>query len=324
MPRYHFNPATGRPSLCKATRGKCPFLMEGASHYDTKEEARSAIEEFYSKPYVSLAGRLAVQRSRIQREIIDRDNLAEARSDVVNQLCAERDRIDQEIHTLEPAPDEVTPKLNTKPMKMLYHGLNTDRGHEIVGFSNEIEGLQEASKESFDAAVAISEEWVSKLKTEEVQLLVTYTGNSDVATEQRELLDKALMKSPPLEPTTVYSGLGEYVGRDVLRQLDSGIVNLEYPISTSLNAAQVNGFMRDTKEYVPGESRGESHDVAVEIETTAGAPLMAITTNPHEAEVLLPSGSYEVVSVRENVEMLWSDGGPGRVANQLIKLRRLG
>jgi len=49
----------------------------------------------------------------------------------------------------------------------------------------------------------------------------------------------------------------------------------------------------------------------------------AATHSPHEFEVLLPAGSYEVVSVRENVEFLWDEGGSGRDAELLIQVRRL-
>lgn len=323
MPRYHFNPATGRPSICKATKDKCPFVAEGARHYDSKEEARAGIEQFYTESYTSLAGRLIVQRNRIQREIIDRSNAGEDWP-TLRPLCKERDQLDDLIAELKPASDEETPKLSTKPMKMLHGPLNNDKGDEIVGFSNKIEGLQATSKETADAVIAISEEWVSKLKTEEVQVLHEYTGNTAMAVNHRETFDKALRKSPPLEPTIVYSGLSKYVGNDVVSQLDSGIIDLDYPISTSLNAAQVNGFMRDLGGDAAMSLADEERDlVAVEIETTTGAPLAAITSNPHEFEVLLPSGSYEVIGVRKNVTMSWNEGGSGRMANRLIQLRRL-
>jgi hypothetical protein len=322
MSRYHFNPATGRPSICKATQGKCPFLLEGARHYDTKEEAQAGIEKFYTETYTSLAGRLTVQRSRVHHEIIFK--MADASYAELIPLLNERSEIEKAIEELEPADDEVMPKLTTKPMKLTHGTLNKDQGDKIIGFSNTIEGFKEASKENFDAAIEISEEWVSRLTTEEVKVLVEYTHHTEVSASNRELFDKALKKSPPLEPTTVYSGLSKYVANDVLRQLDSGIVNIDYPISTSLNAAQINGFMRHTGDDMEVLRGNETlHEVAIEIETTSGAPLMALSTNPHEFEVLLSSGSYEVVNIREDVTMLWGEDGLGRTANQLIKLRRL-
>jgi hypothetical protein len=322
MPRYHFNPATGRPSICKATQGKCPFLLEGAGHYDTKEEARAAIERFYSEPYVSVAGRLAVLRSRVQREITKRFS-KDRKDPSLKQLISERNTLQDSVYELEQDPSEETPKLKTKPMKLVHGELNKDLGHQIVGFTNELETLQTVSSETEEAGVAISEVWVSQLRTEEVKLMLRYTSHPATAQENPELFDKALRKAPPLEPTTVYSGLSRYVAEDVLKQLDSGIVDLDYPISSSLNAGQTNGFMRHIGTDEELNRTGKVELIALEIETTTGAPLMALSTSLHEFEVLLPSGSYEVIGVRKDVQMLWGEGGSGREASKLIKLRRL-
>lgn len=45
MARYHINPQTGNPGLCKAQSGGCPF-GEMEDHFDTKIEARNAYEKF--------------------------------------------------------------------------------------------------------------------------------------------------------------------------------------------------------------------------------------------------------------------------------------
>lgn len=42
MTKYHINPQTGNPGLCKATQ-HCPF-GEAANHYSSKDEAREAYE----------------------------------------------------------------------------------------------------------------------------------------------------------------------------------------------------------------------------------------------------------------------------------------
>lgn len=312
MPRYHFNPATGRTGACKAVAGKCPFLLEGSRHYETAEEARAGVELFFTEPYTSLSGRLAVQRSRIQREIIQRNVDGQEYLELL-PLINERDALETRMRELKASPDEETPSLSSTPVKITHGVLNQDMGDHIIGFHNQIEGLQKASAESFDASFSVSEKWVSRLKTEEVHAIALYSSTSDLSKISRELFDKAIKKAPELEPTTVYSGLSEYVGRDVLRQLDSGIINLDYPISTSLNAAQSNGFMRE----VNGQS------VAVEIETTAGASMLAVSHNPHEFEILLPSGSYEVLERRNAVTMLWSKDGAGLTADLFLKLRRL-
>lgn len=41
--RYHLNPTTGNPNICRAALGKCPFGAE-APHYGSKEEARRGYE----------------------------------------------------------------------------------------------------------------------------------------------------------------------------------------------------------------------------------------------------------------------------------------
>lgn len=44
MARYHINPKTGDPALCRA-KIKCPFGNFESDHYDSKESARTAYEE---------------------------------------------------------------------------------------------------------------------------------------------------------------------------------------------------------------------------------------------------------------------------------------
>ena len=43
MARYHINPETGEPGVCKATKGGCPFGGE-SDHYDSPTAAREAFE----------------------------------------------------------------------------------------------------------------------------------------------------------------------------------------------------------------------------------------------------------------------------------------
>ena len=44
MTKYHINPETGIPNICRATKRACTFGGEG-EHYDSKESARSAYEQ---------------------------------------------------------------------------------------------------------------------------------------------------------------------------------------------------------------------------------------------------------------------------------------
>jgi len=44
MARYHINPETGNPGICRTTPDRCRFRDTSPEHYDTKEEARTAYE----------------------------------------------------------------------------------------------------------------------------------------------------------------------------------------------------------------------------------------------------------------------------------------
>lgn len=55
MAKYHINPATGNPNVCRAQAGGCPFASAD-NHYDTKEDARTAYEASMDGSVVSFAG----------------------------------------------------------------------------------------------------------------------------------------------------------------------------------------------------------------------------------------------------------------------------
>lgn len=45
--RYHINPETGRPNICRATKGPCKYAVNGEEppHYRSKDEARAGYEK---------------------------------------------------------------------------------------------------------------------------------------------------------------------------------------------------------------------------------------------------------------------------------------
>jgi len=53
MTKYHINPETGRPGQCTATVRGCKYAVDGQipEHYDTKEEARKAVEQVLSEKF---------------------------------------------------------------------------------------------------------------------------------------------------------------------------------------------------------------------------------------------------------------------------------
>ena len=322
MARYHYNPSTGEPGYCRAKPGNCPFLAQGSVHFDTKEGARRGYEEFEENGFQSLTAQLMVNQARVQREIISRFSGPDSEGwndPKFRELIDERDSISRAIlkgdyRELLHAP---RPR-SAVPQRLIHEPVGSDRGDTIVGIGNRQESLGEVAPQTAKAMIELSEEWLSSLSSEEAHAVLTYSSTPDSANGNGAIISQAVLKAPPLEPTRVYSGLSVHVGRDVLRQYESGRIELGYPISTTLNPAQVNGFMG-----MYDEDSVKQKAVVLEIDTTVGAAMEAATQSPHEFEVLLPAGSYEVVSVRENVEFLWDEGGYGRDAELLIKVRRL-
>jgi len=326
MTRYHYNPSTGEPGYCRAKPGNCPFIAQGSSHSDSKEGARRAYEEFQENGFQSLTAQLMVNRARVQREIIriftdpERSREDDDKNGL-NALVSERNAIEHALRSSsdvllhEPQPGR------TAPQKVIHEEIGSDRGTTVIGISNEQEGLDREAPRTAESMIAVSEEWLSQLSPAEARAVLDYSGDPKTSNGKGEILSQAVLKAPPLEPIRVYSGLGIHVTKDVLRQYESGKIELGYPISSTLNPAQVNGFMG--KIEVTPDGLVQNKAVALEIETSTGASMAAASHSPHEFEVLLPAGSYKVVSVREDVKFLWNEGGYGRTADLLIKVRRL-
>lgn len=326
MARYHYNTSTGEPGYCRAKPGNCPFTAQGSTHSDSKEGARQAYEEFQENGFQSLTAQLMVNRARVQREIIRIFTDPERKREDddkngLNDLVRERDTIERAMRS---SSDELlhSPRPGiTKPQKAVYEPIGDDRGSVFVGIGNAQEDLEAVAPKTAEAMVELSEEWLSQLSPAEARAVLDYSGDATTANGKGEILSEAVLKAPPLEPTKVYSGLGIHVTKDVLRQYESGKIKLDYPISSTLNPAQVNGFMGKIEVTTDGLVKTKA--IALEIETTRGGSMAAASHSPHEVELLLPASSYEVVSVREGVEFLWSEDGVGREADLLIKVRRI-
>jgi len=326
MARYHYNPSTGEPGYCRAKPGNCPFIVQGSTHSDSKEGARQAYEEFQENGFQSLTAQLMVNRARVQREIIriftdPERNLEDDDRNELNALVSERGAIERAMRE---SSNELlhSPRPGiTKPQRAVHEEIGSDRGSTVIGIGNQQEDLDKVAPKTSAAMVQLSEEWLSQLSPAEARAVLEYSGNPESANGKGEILTQAVLKAPPLEPIRVYSGLGIHVTKDVLNQYESGKIELGYPISSTLNPAQVNGFMGKTEVTPDGLVRNKA--VALEIETRTGGSMAAASHSPHEFEVLLPAGSYEVVSVRKDVKFLWKEGGAGRDADLLIKVRRI-
>lgn len=331
MARYHYNPSTGEPGQCRAKAGNCPFLAEGARHFDTKEGARRGYEEFQETGFQSLTAQLMVTRARLQREIIELfareidDPLSAEEDLLLNTLASERDSVSRAIGTSSTDFPHIPTVKGELPHKVLQEEVADDRGSVIIGISNKEEELAEKAPQTSLALVKASEEWLSRLTTEEAKAVWAYAGNPESANGKGEILSQAIEKSPLMEPTKVFSGLSQHVALDVMAQVDSGKINLDYPISTSINPAQVNGFMTNffIDESDSSKKIQNMPSVALEIETTVGGSMAGASQALHEFEVLLPAGTYEVVERREHVKFLWDEDGAGREASHFIKLRRV-
>lgn len=324
MTRYHYNPSTGEPGYCRAQPGNCPLTAHGSQHFSSKEDARKGYEKFQEGGFRSLTAQLMATRAQVQREIIrlyTDPEQKEGYGERIDELVSERRSLEKALRDSSDAllhePQTENQLQASVHQKIIHEAIGSDRGATVVGISNLQEGLSKVASKTADALVKVSEEWLSGLSPAEARAVLEYSGAPETANGRAELLSKAALKAPTLEPIRVYSGLGVYVTKDVLSQYESGRIDLAYPISSSLNPAQVNGFMGMFDGYVKTKS------VALEIETTVGASMAAASHSPHEFEVLLPAGSYEVLSVKEGVTFLWEEADSGREAELLIKLRRI-
>lgn len=320
MTRYHFNPETGNPNVCRAKPGKCPYLKDGIGHYASKEATRAAVEEFYETPFVSKYAQILYARHRIQEEIFflwdDRDQ--EKNQEEIAVLVKERAVLDDAIREMNfDDMREESIDLSHEVVALPENRLNRRDGKTIYGTVNMNEGIIEKDPELYKALSDLSVRWMKHLSTEEMSVVNQYASNPKDVRDKLSVLDQALKRAPSLEPVIVWSGLGSYVADDVLRQYESGRIKLDYPISTTFNAAQINGFMEPF-------SLDKAEHYALEIETTEGASMMAVSHNSREVELLIPSGEYEVIGIEENVRFLWNeDSESGRMADKVIRVRRV-
>lgn len=69
MKRYHVNPKTGSPSICRADTGKCPYGGDTGQkgHYDTYGEAQKASQKFFEKMYEILPGAFNVNQEEVEK-----------------------------------------------------------------------------------------------------------------------------------------------------------------------------------------------------------------------------------------------------------------
>jgi len=64
--------------------------------------------------------------------------------------------------------------------------------------------------------------------------------------------------------------------------------------------------------------------LALEVETTVGACMDVVSNVPHEMEVMLPKGRYEVIEILDDIKYIWGGSSAGRTMDKTLRLRFLG
>jgi len=332
--RYHINPKTGNANICRANFGNCPYEKNDfAEHYDTKEEAQKAYEKQMENP-ISEVSRLIGVRGRTHQAIMKEfvENRTSPFSDPKqSSLIDLRNKVENTLNDYIPNNVNDSGKLNNKPVKIRAPKV-VHTSDSIIGFGNDVEEMMKDQPDLWDDMDKAAEQWISNCSSDEAWSVFKYSCSSDEYaksfSEKDEVfvknLNNALHKSPKFEePLTVFSGLS-YETRDLVLAQNPKIgstIKLDRALSTSVNPAQSNGFMRGNN-FVDGKIV-EGKNVALEIVTDKGGVMSSVSRHQHEFEVLLPESSYEVIGLEEGKEFKWGEDKGGVTADLIIKLRRV-
>lgn len=332
--RYHINPKTGNANICRAKFGNCPYEREDfAEHYGTKEDAQKAYEKQMENP-VSEISRLIGIRGRAHQAIMEEFTKNDTSPFGDTEQAARvklRNAIEDAIEKYNPTGVDDSGKLNNKPVKIRAPKVvHTD--DSIIGFGNAVEEMINEQPELWDDMAKSGEQWIGNCSSDEAWSIFKYSCSSNeyakTYSEKDDVfvksLNKALEKAPKFsEPLTVFSGLSCET-RDLVLAQNPEIgskIHIGRALSTSVNPAQANGFMRGDN-FVDGKIVEGKH-VALEIIAEQGGVMSSVSRHQHEFEVLLPEASYEVVGFEENKELMWGEGRRGVTADLVIKLRQL-
>jgi hypothetical protein len=268
--------------------------------------------------------RLMKQRYLVQRKIIQ-DSAAGVPFKELIPAIDERRRLEDAVAKALKTPSltQEDPALKVVPAPPVpYFAPREPR----LGFTNELEEL-DRNPELAERLEEASFRWLASLNSEELAAAMDYSNDSSryaqTVAEARHL-HEALHKAPRFsKPVQLYSGVSGQTRELILPQVERGVVTMKRAVSTSCNPAQVNGFMHNF-----GPDNKPVEGLALEIEAVQGGSLISISHSPHEFEVLLPPGNYQVVGEERDVSYLWpgrAAGGElfGRTAARVLKLRQL-
>lgn len=334
MSKYHINPKTGNANICRANYGNCPYEKNDfAEHYENKQDAQRAYEKLMENP-ISEISRLIGVRGRTHQAIMKEfiENGTSPFSDPKqSSLVSLRNRVEDFIDNYVPNGKDDSGKatkesVSVKAPKVVH----TDKS--IIGFGNDVEEMLKEQPELWNDMDKAGEEWVQRCSSDEAWAVFKYSCSSDEYAKTFsdkddafvKNLNKALNKAPQFkEPITVYSGLS-YETRDLVLAQNPKVgstIEIDRALSTSVNPAQANGFMRGSN-VVDGKII-EGKNVALEIISDKGGVMSSVSRHQHEFEILLPESSYEVVGFEEDKELMWGEGRNGVTADLIIKLRRI-
>lgn len=332
--RYHINPKTGNANVCRAKFGNCPYeVNDFAEHYESKAEAQKVYEKQMENP-VSEISRLIGIRGRTQQAIMEEFTKNDTSPFGDSEQAARvklRDAVENAIEKYTPTGIDDSGKLNNTSITVRAPKVvHTD--DSIIGFGNDVEEMLNEQPVLWSDMAKSGEQWIGNCSSDEAWSVFKYSCSSNeyakTYSEKDNVfvksLNKALEKAPKFsEPLTVFSGLSCET-RDLLLAQKPEIgssISIDRVLSTSVNPAQANGFMRGDN-VVDGKIVEGKH-IALEIIAEHGGVMSAVSRHQQEFEVLLPEGSYEVVGFEEDKKLLWREDGVGVKADLIIKLRQL-
>ena len=273
---------------------------------------------------------LIAERARIQSWIMSIYKLEDADREEIDKAVTERNRLESVIRDFSPASRD--DGAESIPVTGVVIESSFLSGDERVGFSNDLAEPDVPRNELRKHSTEISSLWLDSLSSASAIALVRYTGYSkEYAVEHAagafspvwEDFEDGVARAPKVEPFVAYTGVNEHYVEGILAQAESGEVVFDRVFSSSLNPAQVNGFAN-------GYGRNDKNEIvkrttlALEVETTVGACMDVVSNVPHEMEVMLPKGRYEVIEILDDIKYIWGGSSSGRTMDKTLRLRFLG
>ena len=179
--RYHVNPETGNPNVCRA-KLKCPYGGDSL-HYDSKEAARASFElsanysqlHSFSKEKMSRGARLLLALDRTQQVVARRIQEAEnegTKWGIANEdrraLLDQRDKLRRRLEDELPWDDSDGPTFDDS-VKVSLTTLSFSGAEDRDGYLNDAFTPDEKAALMFEQLDKASGEWIKRLSTAEIK-----------------------------------------------------------------------------------------------------------------------------------------------------------